>query len=43
MLRLTEIKLPFDHKPEAIAEAAIAKLNIKADDLLSCKIFRRAP
>jgi uncharacterized FAD-dependent dehydrogenase len=42
MLRLTEIKLPLDHKPEAIAEAAIAKLNIKADDLLSCKIFRRA-
>lgn len=42
MLRLTEIKLPLEHPPEAIAEAAIKRLAIKADELISCKVFRRA-
>jgi uncharacterized FAD-dependent dehydrogenase len=42
MLRLTEIKLPLDHQPEAIAKAAIARLGIKADEMISCVIFRRA-
>ncbi len=42
MLRLTEIKLPLDHPPEALAEAAILRLKIPAGDLLSCAIFRRA-
>ena len=42
MLRLTEIKLPLDHAPEAVAEAAIARLNIAPRDLVSCNIFRRA-
>ena len=41
MLRLTEIKLPLDHPPEAIAKAAMARLNIPAADLLSCTVFRR--
>ena len=42
MLRLTEIKLPLDHPPEALAQAAVAKLGIAAADLLICTIFRRA-
>src|SRR5579884_2168313 len=42
MLRLTEIKLPLDHPPEAIAAAAIARLKIAPKDLLSCTVFRRA-
>ncbi len=42
MLRLTEIKLPLDHPPEAIAEAAVARLGIPAADLLACTVFRRA-
>lgn len=42
MLRLTEVKLPLDHLPHAIEEAAIARLSITADELLSCVIFRRA-
>ena len=42
MLRLTEIKLPLDHPPEAIAQAAIARLGITATDLISCNVFRRA-
>ena len=41
MLRLTEIKLPLDHPPEAIAKAAAAKLGIAAKDLLSCTLFKR--
>ena len=41
MLRLTEIKLPLDHPPEAIAEATIARLCITAADLISCTVFRR--
>lgn len=42
MLRLTEIKLPLDHAPEAIAAAAVARLKIPAGDLISCVVFRRA-
>ena len=42
MLRLTEIKLPLDHAPEAIAAAAIARLGIAAKDMVSCTVFRRA-
>lgn len=42
MLRLTEIKLPLDHPPEAIAKAAIARLMINPKDLISCTVFRRA-
>jgi len=41
MLRLTELKLPLDHPPTAIAEAVIARLGITSDDLISCTIFRR--
>ena len=42
MLRLTEIKLPLDHPPEAIEKAALTKLGIPARDLIACKVFRRA-
>jgi uncharacterized protein len=42
MLRLTEIKLPLDHPPDAIAKAALAKLRIGADDMIACTVFRRA-
>ncbi len=42
MIRLTEISLPLDHPPTAIAEAAAARLRIAPDQLLSCTVFRRA-
>jgi uncharacterized protein len=42
MLRLTEVKLPLNHPPEAISEAALARLKIPRSDLISCTIFRRA-
>lgn len=42
MIRLTEIKLPLDHPPEAIARAACQRLGISATELLSCTVARRA-
>jgi len=42
MLRLTGINLPLDHSPDAIAEAAIARLRIVPDRLISCTVSRRA-
>ncbi len=42
MLRLTDIKLLLDHPPEAIAEAAVARLKIAPRELVSCTVFRRA-
>lgn len=42
MLRLTEIKLPLNHQQEALTQAVINKLGIGPEELVSCKIFRRA-
>ncbi|PZP85653.1 MAG: hypothetical protein DI582_05265 [Azospirillum brasilense] len=41
MIRLSEIKLPLDHPPEAIAAAAAARLGIAPRELLSCTVFKR--
>ncbi|MDO8299921.1 NAD(P)/FAD-dependent oxidoreductase [Lacisediminimonas sp.] len=41
MLRLTEISLPLDHPEAALAEAAVARLGIPAEDLLGFTIVRR--
>lgn len=42
MIRLTEIKLPLDHLPEAIEQAAAKRLGINSAELISCTVFRRA-
>lgn len=42
MIRLTEIKLPLNHPNEAITQAALARLGISPQELVSCTIFRRA-
>ncbi len=42
MLRLTGITLPLDHPPEAIVAAAIARLCIAPERLISCTVARRA-
>lgn len=42
MLRLTEIKLPLDHAPEAIPAAILQRLRVPARDLSSYTVFRRA-
>lgn len=42
MLRLTEVKLPLGHPPEALGEAILARLDIPASELVAFKIARRA-
>jgi len=42
MLRVTEIRLPLNHAPEAIAAAVIARLKIEPVELVSCTVVRRA-
>ena len=42
MVRVNEIKLPLDHAPQDLAKAILAKLGIKAGELLETRIFRQA-
>ena len=42
MLRLTEIKLPLDHKPEAVFEAVVVRLGVTPSVIITWNIFRRA-
>jgi uncharacterized FAD-dependent dehydrogenase len=41
MIRITEIKLPLEHKPEEIKSVLIKKLAINAADLVEYSIFKR--
>ncbi len=42
MLRLTELKLPLDHPPEALRTAILQRLGIRDDALQGVSIFKRA-
>jgi len=42
MLRLTELKLPLDHPPEALRAAILKRLELADDELLGFGIFRRS-
>jgi uncharacterized FAD-dependent dehydrogenase len=42
MLRISELKLPLDHPPEALPVAIAARLGVGADDLLSWSVWKRA-
>ena len=42
MLRLTELKLPLDHPPEAIEAAIRARLGLRGDELRAFHVARRA-
>jgi uncharacterized protein len=42
MLRLTDIKLPLGHPPEALKAAILKKLKLSAEALLDWRIFKRA-
>jgi len=42
MLRINEIKLPLDHTPEDLTKALLAKLEIKAAELIEYRVFRQA-
>jgi hypothetical protein len=41
MLRLTELKLPLDHAPEALRAAILQRLGVGDGDLVSVRIFKR--
>ncbi|HEY0265800.1 MAG TPA: FAD-dependent monooxygenase, partial [Rhizomicrobium sp.] len=42
MLRLTDIKLPLDHRPEALQAAILKALKLPAEALLDWRVFKRA-
>ena len=42
MLRLTDIKLPLNHAPEALKAAILKKLKLPAEALLDWRVFKRA-
>jgi uncharacterized protein len=42
MLRISELKLPLGHPPEAMAPAIVERLGIPAEDLLTYQVARRA-
>jgi hypothetical protein len=42
MLRLTELKLPLDHPPDALRDAVLTRLAIPPEELLTITIARRA-
>ena len=42
MLRLSELKLPLDHPPEALPAAIAARLGVPPHDLISWSIWKRA-
>lgn len=42
MLRISELKLPLGHPPEAMAPAIVERLGITAEDLLNYQVARRA-
>jgi len=42
MLRLTELKLPLDHPPEALRVAILKRLELADDELVGFSIFKRS-
>ena len=42
MLRLTELKLPLDHPPDALRAAILVRLAIRDEELLGFSIFKRS-
>ena len=41
MLRITDLKLPLDHPPEALEAAVRARLGLRGDEPLTVHVFRR--
>jgi uncharacterized FAD-dependent dehydrogenase len=41
MIRLTELKLPLDHGPDALRAAVVARLDVADNDVLSLTVARR--
>ena len=42
MIRITELRLPIDHAPEAVEAAILKRLNLPAQDLIQFEIFKRS-
>ncbi|OYY55176.1 MAG: hypothetical protein B7Y55_07125, partial [Polynucleobacter sp. 35-46-207] len=42
MIRITELRLPISHPPEALEEAILKRLQIKPADLLRTEVFKRS-
>ena len=42
MIRITELRLPISHAPEALEEAILKRLNIQAQDLIRVDVFKRS-
>lgn len=42
MIRITELRLPISHPPEALEEAILKRLHVAAKDFLSFEIFKRS-
>ncbi len=42
MIRLTELRLPIDHAPEALGAAICKRLSISAQDLIRYEVFKRS-
>ncbi|HRK19592.1 MAG TPA: NAD(P)/FAD-dependent oxidoreductase [Hyphomicrobiaceae bacterium] len=42
MLRITELRLPLDHAPDALRDAVVARLGLGREDIRDFHVFRRA-
>ncbi|KAK0340438.1 hypothetical protein LTR94_030511, partial [Friedmanniomyces endolithicus] len=42
MLRLSELKLPLDHSPEALPAAIASRLGVTEQDIISWSVWKRA-
>ena len=42
MIRITELRLPIDHAPEAVEQAILKRLDLNAKDLISFEVFKRS-
>jgi uncharacterized FAD-dependent dehydrogenase len=42
MIRITELRLPIDHAPEAVEAAILKRLHLPAKDLIDFEIFKRS-
>ena len=42
MIRITELRLPIDHAPEAVETAILKRLNLPPKDLIQFQVFKRS-
>ncbi len=42
MIRITELRLPISHAPEALEEAILKRLNLKSQDFIRAEVFKRS-